>query len=181
MSSSTRGGTPPILPRAAAGLLPLALALAGLLAGVALGACFEYLHGNWTHLGWVTPDAANTVPYWVPQGLTPILISAAWTALVLRARSLPGWALLGGGVAGLQTLLYSVVVVPIALAGNRGVWVGVLAWPALMLLMIGCPVVAGFWPRVGRLSQVGLHVLSAVLFPICLVAGYSVIAGPFPH
>lgn len=158
--------------------LVAAVAILGLVTGAAMKGAFDLMYDNWTRIRWATPEAANTVPFWLFQGLMPILISAGWTALILRARSQRRWALLGSAAAIVQVILFMVGLIPIALSGNAGIRASGVAWPALVLVAIASPIVAAFLPRDGSARSVGWHVAAAIALPIAVLAGYSLLPGP---
>jgi hypothetical protein len=152
----------------------LAALVGGGIGGVALSLLFIALHSTWTRIPGVTPDAQQTVPYWVPEYLAPVLISVGWTALILDYRHVRHWALLSAAALIVGAAVVGLALVPIAVAGNDGVSVGNLATPLLMAVLIGSPVLAAFRPR-GREERPGdirWYLAAAVLLPIAMFAGH---------
>ncbi len=158
--------------------LPVLVAAGGFAAGALLGLLFNFLHADWDHLGWTTPDARSTAPFWVAQVLAPVVVAAGWTALVLHARSVTGWARLAAGAAAIEVALFLVGWVPIAVRGNGGVVVNGVAWPVLVLAMPAALLAAFLWPRTQPAGDVGWHLAAGVALPIALLAGYILTGGP---
>jgi cytochrome bd-type quinol oxidase subunit 2 len=152
----------------------LAAGVGGVIAGAALSLLFIFLHTSWTRIPGVTPDAQQTVPYWVPQYLAPVLISAGWTALTLHYRQVRRWALLSAAALALLVALVALTLFPIAIAGNGGVWVGNLTTPLLIAVMVGGPMVAIFRPhgRERHPADAGWYLAAGLLLPIAMFAGH---------
>lgn len=154
-------------------LVPIVAAVAGFGLGAGLALTFNLLHSNWDQIPGVTSEATSTVPYWVVQFLGPIFVSVCWTALALHARSVPRWKLLAALTLLVQVALLAVSVVPIAIAGNGGVWIGNFAQPLLVLVAVLSPVLGAVWPPGQRATGVGWHLLAAAVFAVALWLGQS--------
>src|SRR3989442_9214073 len=114
--------------------------------GSLFGPAFVALHSNWKQLAWVTPDAESTVPFWTFQGLIPIVVSIGWTALILHARSHRLWLGLSAALAAIELALLAFALLPVARAGNGGVWAASFGLPALGLALFGGPIASVVWP-----------------------------------
>ena len=169
MHGGLRAGRGPSPGRA----LPLAAAIAGFAVGSGLALIFNLLHSNWARIPGVTPEANSTVPYWTVQFLGPILVSVCWTALAFHARSVQSWKLLTAVSLAVQGALLAVGLIPIALAGNAGVWISDIAQPLLVPVALASPVIGAVWPRGEKASAVRWHVLAAAAFPVALWLGQS--------
>jgi hypothetical protein len=146
----------------------LVAAIAGFAVGSGLALLFSLLHSNWASIPGVTTEATSTVPYWVVQLLGPVLVSACWTALAFHARSVPRWKSLTAMALVVQVAILAVFLIPIAIAGNAGVWVGDYALPLLVLVALASPVIGAVRPRSQKASGPGWHVLAAAAFPTAL-------------
>src|SRR5438132_11378074 len=73
-------------PESSGWFLPVAALIGGALVGAALTLSFVAMHSNWRRLAWVSPDAESTAPYWIVEGLVPVVMSVGWLSLILLSR-----------------------------------------------------------------------------------------------
>ena len=158
--------------------LPALTALGGFAAGALLGLLFNYLHGNWDHLGWTTPDARSTAPFWTAQVLAPVVVAAGWTALVLHARSVVRWVTLAGAAFAAELVLFLVGWFPIAVSGNGGVAINTVAWLLLVLAVLAALPAAFVWRGAGPVREPVWHLAAGLALPVALLAGYVLGGGP---
>jgi hypothetical protein len=153
-------------------VLPAITLVAGLVAGAGSAISFVTLHSNWTQLAWVTPDAKSTVPYWIFEGLIPIVVSTGWTALILRARGHArwlGWSLV---LAAVEIALLALALIPVARSGNGGVWATNVGLPALALVLFGGPIAAAVWRLRGSPVNVWWHFAAGLALPVAIYVGF---------
>jgi hypothetical protein len=153
-------------------VLPAITLVAGLAVGAGSAVCFVMLHSNWTRLAWVTPEAKSTVPYWIFEGLIPIIVSTGWTALILHARGHQRWLGWSTALACVQIALLAFALIPVAKSGNGGVWATNFALPALALVLFGGPIAAAVWQLTSPPTNVRWHVTAAVVLPGAIYIGF---------
>lgn len=153
--------------------IPIGVLMGGLLAGAVFALSFVALHSNWKRLAWVTPDAESTAPFWVFEGLIPIVVSVGWTALILHARDRPRWLALSAALAALEIALLAFALIPIARSGNGGVWAANIGLPALALVLLAGPIASIAWPIRRRLVNVWPHVVAGLLLPVAINVSYT--------
>ncbi len=159
------------------GLWTVLVALgAGIIAGVLLDVLTVLvarygLQGN----GWSLRGNGALV---VPFGLGPALLTAAWTALVLRAKGRPAW-LFGGVAAGLVgALLVAVSAVLPILSGSDAASMAVVFQLASLAWVILAPILAGFTR--GHARSVGMHAVAGLAFALALGFGFVLMSTAFP-
>src|SRR6266550_6606686 len=157
--------------------LPVIALVGGLLAGAVVGLSFVALHSNWKQLAWVTPDAESTVPFWTFEGLIPIVISVGWTGLILHARSHRRWLGLSLAVAAIELALLAFALLPVARAGNGGVWASSFGLPALALALFGGPIAAVIWPTTSRVVNVWQHVVAGLVLAVGVYGSFNSVGG----
>jgi hypothetical protein len=153
--------------------LPVTTLIGGALVGAALTLSFVAMHSNWKRLAWVTPDAESTAPYWIVEGLVPVVISVGWTALILHARRHQRWLALSAALAAAEIALLAFSLIPVALAGNGGVWATNFGFPALLLLLLGGPIAAVAWPLRSAPTKVWWHVVAAIVLAVSVYVGFT--------
>ncbi len=158
------------------GLSRLLVAVVALLGGVLADAgsafCFVVLHSNWKRLAWVTPDAESTAPYRFFEGLIPIAVSVGWAGLILHARGHQRWLAPTAALAALEIALLAFALLPVARAGNGGLWATNVGLPALAVVALAGPIASGAWPMKSRLNNVWPHVAAGVVLPVAVYVAY---------
>ena len=157
--------------------IPVIALVCGLLSGAVFGLSFVALHSNWKQLAWVTPDAESTVPFWTFEGLIPIVISVGWTGLILHARSHRRWLGLSLAVAAIELALLAFALLPVARAGNGGVWASSFGLPALALALFGGPIAAVIWPTTSRVVNVWQHVVAGLVLAVGVYGSFNSVGG----
>ena len=153
--------------------MPVATLIGGALAGAALALGFVAMHSNWKRLPYVTADAESTAPYWIVEGLVPVVVSVGWTALILHARQHQRWLALSAALAAAEIALLAFTLIPVALSGNGGVWATNIGFPALFLVLLGGPIAALAWPLKTTLTKVRAHVLAAIVLAASVYVGFT--------
>jgi len=160
-------------PESSGWFLPVAALIGGALVGAALTLSFVAMHSNWRRLAWVSPDAESTAPYWIVEGLVPVVISVGWTALILHARRHQRWLVLSAALAAAEIALLAFSLIPVALAGNGGVWATNIGFPALLLVLLGGPIVAVAWPLRSAPTKIWSHVVAAIVLAVSVYVGFT--------
>jgi len=153
--------------------LPLATLIVGALAGAGLAVAFVAMHSNWKRLPLVTADAESTAPYWIVEGLVPVVVSVGWTALILHARQHRRWLALSAALAAAEIALLAFSLIPVALSGNGGVWATNIGFPALFLVFLGGPIAALAWPLKTTATKVRAHVVAAIVLAASVYIGFT--------
>ena len=159
--------------------IPVIALVCGLLSGAVFGLSFVALHSNWKQLSWVTPDAESTVPFWTFQGLIPMVVSVGWTGLILHARSHRRWLGLSAALAAIELALLAFALLPVARAGNGGVWAASFGLPTLALALFGGPIVSVVWPMRTRLVNVWQHVVAGPVLVVAVDWSFTTAGGRF--
>ena len=160
--------------------LPVVALIGGVVAGGAFGLSFVALHSNWKRLAWVTPDAESTAPFYLFAGLIPIVVSVGWTGLILHARGQERWLALAAVAAAIEMALLAFSLLPLARAGNGGVWAGNIGLPALALVLFGAPIASAAWPTAtSKLANVLPHVVAALVLPVAVYVSFLSAGGHF--
>lgn len=153
-------------------MLPAITLVAGLAVGAGSALSFVTLHSNWTQLGWVTSEATSTVPYWIFEGLIPIVVSTGWTALILHARGHQRWLAWSAALACVEVALLAFALIPVAKSGNAGVWATNVGLPALALVLFGGPIAAAVWRLGSSPVSAWWHVVAALVLPGAIYLGF---------
>ena len=159
--------------------IPVIALVCGLLSGAVFGLSFVALHSNWKQLAWVTPDAESTVPFWTFEGLIPIVISVGWTGLILHARSHRRWLGLSAALAAIELALLAFALLPVARAGNGGVWAASFGLPALALVLFGGPIAAVIWPTRSSVVNAWQHVVAGPVLAVAVDWSFTTAGGRF--
>jgi hypothetical protein len=151
--------------------LPVTTLIAGLLVGTGSALSFVALHSSWNNLGGFNPEARSTVPYWIFEGLIPIVVSVGWTALILHSRGRRGWIAAPAALAAAELALLAFSLIPVAIAGNGGTW-ATNVLPVLMLVLVAGPIAATVWPPRSAWKDVWWHLAAAIVLPGGIYAGF---------
>ena len=150
--------------------------------GVALGACvsvFAFLlarygpsGGNWSFKG-----NGALVAYTV---MGPVL-TAGWTAIVLHARGVSSWPVLGlgAGLVGLVLAFIAAAVLPILGVAADGI-ITPIALIALVGWTLVAPVGAALRPPGEGATAVHEHVVASVVWALAAVAGLVAVGVVYP-
>jgi hypothetical protein len=152
--------------------LPVTTLIAGLLVGAGSALSFVALHSSWNNLAGVTSEAQSTVPYWIFEGLIPIVVSVGWTALILHSRGHRGWIAPSAALAAAEIALLAFSLIPVAIAGNGGTW-ATNVFPVLALMLVGGPIAAVVWPLRTAWKDVWWHLAAAIVLPGGIYAGFA--------
>ena len=114
--------------------------------------------------------------------LVPVVLTAGWTALVLRARSVSSWLSLGLG-AGLVSLLIALLdalLLPL-FGSDADATLGVVLLIALVAWMVVAPAVATRIPAAGSaFVSVGSAIAAGVVWLVAVPAGLIVVGYLIP-
>jgi hypothetical protein len=151
----------------------LVLAVCGLAAGLLL----DVLTGWVSAVGPSSPDGQYSLrgngALIVPLGGGLVLMTAAWTALVMRWLGHPRPLALGvaAGLLDLALLLLAGVVLDLYVPPLRPA--SIVLWVLAFALPVLAPIAAAVWlrPRGAAQTDGGLTAVAMVLFPVSLIAG----------
>jgi hypothetical protein len=114
--------------------------------------------------------------------LVPVVLTAGWTAFVLRGRAVSSWLPLGlaAGLVSLLIALADALLLPL-FGTSADATLGAALLIALVAWMVVAPALAIFLPRAGSaFTSVGTNVAAAVVWLVGAVAGLAVVGYLIP-
>ena len=114
--------------------------------------------------------------------LVPVVLTAGWTAFVLRGRAVSSWLSLGlaAGLVSLLIALADALLIPL-FGTSADVAFGVALLVALVAWMVLAPVLAAFLPRSGSaFTSVGSNLAAALVWLAGVLVGLVVVGYLIP-